>query len=143
LRALGVGPDDLPSAADKVALALTGTLTDPRGRWILSSHSEAESEYAIAGVRDGEIVGIRIDRTFIDENGTRWIIDFKTSAHEGGDREGFLDSERDRYASQLQLYRDLLSGSEQRPVRTALYFPLLAGWREDARTRPSETPSHE
>ncbi len=30
-----------------------------------------------------------LDRTFI-ENGTRWIIDYKTSSHSGGDLQGFL-----------------------------------------------------
>jgi len=65
-----------------------------------------------------------LDRTFI-ENGTRWIIDYKTSSHAGGDLEGFLESEGKRYRQQLQLYRDALALTETRPIRTALYFPML------------------
>ena len=65
-----------------------------------------------------------LDRTFV-EDGTRWIIDYKTSSHGGGDLEGFLENEARRYQDQLQRYRDALALTETRPIRTALYFPLL------------------
>jgi hypothetical protein len=54
-------------------------------------------------------------------------VDYKTSAHEGADREGFLDRERERYRPQLERYARLL-GREQ--CTLGLYFPLLNGWRE-------------
>jgi ATP-dependent exoDNAse (exonuclease V) beta subunit len=60
----------------------------------------------------------------VDE-GTRWIIDYKTSSHSGGDLEGFLASEEERYREQLARYREALAINETRPIRTALYFPLL------------------
>ena len=65
-----------------------------------------------------------LDRTFI-ENGTRWIIDYKTSSHGGGDLKGFLNNEAERYREQLQRYRNAVAINEDRPIRTALYFPLL------------------
>ncbi len=46
-------------------------LKDDRGRWILANHSEAESEYEITGVVDGQVHQAIIDRTFVDENGVR------------------------------------------------------------------------
>ena len=61
----------------------------------------------------------------IDENGEHWIIDYKTSTHEGGNLEGFLDAEINRYTPQLKKYAAIyraFSGSEP---RCALYFPLL------------------
>ena len=64
-----------------------------------------------------------IDRVFRAEDGP-WIVDYKTSRHEGADVDGFLDRERDRYASQLDAYASILPGS-----RSGLYFPLLRGWR--------------
>ena len=66
-----------------------------------------------------------IDRTFIDEDGKRRIVDYKTSSHEGADIEGFLDQEQKRYAAQLDAYAAALGGA-----RRGLYFPLHAGWRE-------------
>ena len=65
-----------------------------------------------------------LDRTFIADN-TRWIIDYKTSSHGGGDLEGFLESESKRYRQQLQRYKNALALTETRPIKTALYFPIL------------------
>ena len=65
-----------------------------------------------------------LDRTFVD-NGTRWIIDYKTSSHSGGDLEGFLENEIQRYREQLQGYSRAIALAETRPIKTALYFPLL------------------
>jgi hypothetical protein len=71
-----------------------------------------------------------MDRTFVDKHGTRWIVDFKTSAHTGGGLEAFLDREQDRYRSQLERYAVVLRKLDTRPIRLGLYFPLLGGWRE-------------
>jgi len=48
----------------------------------------------------------------------------------GGDMEAFLDREQARYQVQLERYAAVFRISEGRPVRMALYFPLLRGWRE-------------
>jgi ATP-dependent exoDNAse (exonuclease V) beta subunit len=66
-----------------------------------------------------------VDRVFLDDDGTRWVVDFKTSRHEGADIEAFLDLQRERYAAQMQAYAAAVPGSRQ-----GLYFPLLGGWRE-------------
>jgi ATP-dependent exoDNAse (exonuclease V) beta subunit len=70
-----------------------------------------------------------VDRTFVTE-GVRWIVDFKTGTHEGTDREGFLDREQERYATQLERYAAFVRALDARPIRLALYHPLLGGWRE-------------
>jgi hypothetical protein len=66
-----------------------------------------------------------IDRLFRDAAGDRWIVDFKTSRHEGGGLEQFLDGQRVRYEPQLNAYAAAFARS-----RLGLYFPLLRGWRE-------------
>ena len=66
-----------------------------------------------------------IDRLIPDANGTRWVMDFKTSRHEGADIEGFLDREQKRYATQLDAYAAALGGASR-----GLYFPLHAKWRD-------------
>ena len=40
--------------------------------------------------------------------GVRWIIDYKTSVHEGADTAAFLDNELERYRGQLERYAALL-----------------------------------
>lgn len=136
LAELGVPPDRCDAAAERVVAAMAQTLADDRGRWLLglsSSLSEAESELALTGVFQGELVSGVIDRTFVDEHGVRWIVDFKTGSHEGGGLERFLDDEVVRYRDQLQRYARLMKlFRPDQPVRAALYFPLMKQWREVA-----------
>ncbi len=131
LRTLGVPSPEIAGAAATVRRALTATLGDQRGRWILDKvHAEAHSEYPLVGVVEGRLRAVRVDRTFVDAHGVRWIVDFKTSEHAGGDLEGFLDAQREKYRGQMADYRALFARLDARPIRAALYFPLLAGWRE-------------
>jgi ATP-dependent helicase/nuclease subunit A len=70
------------------------------------------------------------DRSFIDDEGVRWVIDYKTSQHLGSGMEEFLDREVERYSSQLQRYARFAKKLGPEPVRLGLYFPLMRAWRE-------------
>jgi ATP-dependent helicase/nuclease subunit A len=111
-----------------VAAALTHAVTDARGRWLLGPQHEACNERRITTVIDGERINLVIDRMFRDADGKRWIVDYKTSIHEGADVETFLDRERERYRAQLARYAAAVGGAQA--TMLGLYFPLLAGWRE-------------
>ena len=130
LRALGVPEANLDEALARVGRALAGALGDARARWILDVHEEAECELRLSALADGNVINVALDRTFVDEHGTRWIVDYKTSMHEGGELELFLDREQTRYREQLERYARILRALDGRPVRLGLYFPLLRGWRE-------------
>ena len=131
LKSVGVANEDLEEAVVLVRSALTQTLQDPKGQWIISSkHKDAKCEFALSGIYHGNLVNIMIDRTFIDENEIRWIVDYKTSRRESGGIDEFLDDQVDRYQSQLEKYRDIMSSYDARPIRVGLYFPLLKAWRE-------------
>ena len=129
LANLGVVPGELDEAVRRVEEALDRALASPRGRWILAPHAEARCEYAVAGMLDGEIVHGTIDRMFIDDDGACWIIDYKTTTHQGGDLEFFLDEEQRRYRPQLERYARLLAPARW-VLKLGLYFPLLDAWRE-------------
>lgn len=136
LANLGVPSNELAWATERVESGLLRILRDPRGRWILENHADAQSELPIAGLIDGNLCEAVIDRTFIDENGVRWIIDYKTSWHEGASLENFLEQEKERYREQLERYarlmvqRDTSGDAGGRPIRLGLYFPLLGEWLE-------------
>jgi hypothetical protein len=130
LRELGVPGERLAAAAGRVAEAVTRLLDDDRGRWILAPHADEKSEWALTAEVDGELRRLVVDRSFIDEMGVRWIIDYKTGAHEGGSLEEFLAEEERRYAPQLERYATVVSRMGAAPVRMALYFPMLRAWRE-------------
>jgi ATP-dependent exoDNAse (exonuclease V) beta subunit len=131
LARLGVPGREQERATGVILEALRRTLTDERGRWILAAgHRDAHSEWELSGVSAGRLRSVKIDRSFIDDRGTRWVIDFKTSPHEGGGLEEFLDQELERYRPQLEGYRGLAAAAGSEPVRAALYFPLLGAFRE-------------
>lgn len=146
MRTLGVAEALLDETVGQVVEAVRNTLSDPRGRWILDgAHTEPRCEWALTVPRfspDGEYVGARsliIDRTFVDADGVRWIVDYKTGAHEGGDAETFLDRELERYREQLDVYVRTLEAMDARPVRAGLWFPLVRGWREHVPTPATRT----
>ena len=131
LRRHGVPDRDLEQATAVVVEALTNTIGDERGRWILSrEHPQAHSELTLTGIANGRLTDAVIDRSFVDRDGTRWVIDFKTSRHEGGGLEAFLKRELERYRAQLETYVALARGLGPNPVRAGLYFPLIGAFRE-------------
>ena len=131
LRGLGVPGDHLQAAVDRTLEALETVLADGRGRWILDpGHQEARNEFALSGVLGGRLLHVILDRTFVDAEGIRWIIDYKTGGHSGGGVDDFLDREQERYRAQLERYAALLQRLDPRPIRLGLYFPLMAAWRE-------------
>ena len=130
LAAQGLRDDELEASAEIVLDALSSVLADPTGRWILSAdHREAENELALSGIFDGQLSNVYIDRTFVDADGVRWIVDYKSGRHQGASAGAFLDQEQARYAPQLERYAALMANMERRPIRVGLYFPLLRGWR--------------
>ncbi|MBI5612995.1 MAG: UvrD-helicase domain-containing protein, partial [Gammaproteobacteria bacterium] len=127
----GVPEAQLDRAVQRVIEALRRTLTDAKGAWLFDQqHTEAKSEYALTRIEHGRPVTAIMDRSFVDANGIRWIVDYKTSTHEGGGLEAFLDREQERYRAQLERYARIMAQLDARPIRLGLYFPLLGGWRE-------------
>ena len=138
----GVPPERLANAASLVVEALAAVHRDPRGRWILKKSREDFRELALSGRLpradavpgsgrgQDDVVRVIIDRSFVDEHGVRWVIDYKTSRHLGGGLDEFLDREVERYRPQLQRYAMLVKKLGPQPVRVGLYFPLMRAWRE-------------
>jgi ATP-dependent helicase/nuclease subunit A len=131
LREAGLEGPYLRHTLERCRAALAAVAADPRGRWLFEpTHRLAANELPLTGRDRGAPLSIVIDRTFVDADGVRWIIDYKTSTHEGAGREAFLDSEVARYRSQLEGYARLMAEFDPgRPLRVGLYFPLLPGWR--------------
>jgi len=127
---LGVPHSEAAKAESQVLRAVTNTLQSSRGQWILRNHAEASSEMPLGGRIQDKLLSGTIDRMFRDEQGRLWIIDYKTSEHEGGRLERFLDEEQRRYRPQLDSYAVLMSRIAGGPILLGLYFPLLDAWRE-------------
>lgn len=122
LKGDGVAGEELAQASGIVERALVNALADARGRWILGARMDAVSECEVAAVVNGEVEHLRIDRTFIGEDGARWIVDFKVESPD----------EAGGHWPQLERYARVLGELDSRPVRIALYYPLNGIWLERA-----------
>ena len=130
LERAGVDDADLDRSVADVAAAVTRLLDDERGRWLFDpAHADVRSEWALAGVEAGAMVHVVLDLSFVAD-GVRWIVDFKTGAHEGSDVDAFLDREVERYRGQLERYARFVRALDPRPIRLGLYFPWQGRWRE-------------
>lgn len=130
LLRLGAPRSEEEKASAQVLRAVRNTLRSERGQWILAPHPNARSEWPLAGRIQDQLISGTVDRTFRDEAGCIWIIDYKTSEHEGGHLETFLKEEQRRYRTQLENYAVLMSRLQKGPFHLGLYFPLLDTWRE-------------
>ncbi|HLQ12160.1 MAG TPA: UvrD-helicase domain-containing protein [Steroidobacteraceae bacterium] len=133
LEEQGVAAVERAAAGARIHAALSAALRDARGRWLLGGeHRAAHSEWRLTGRHAGRVVNVVIDRLLIEPDGQRWVVDYKTGTHEGGQLAAFLAEEELRYRPQLQRYAALVRAASPGPVRAALYFPLLGEFREVA-----------
>jgi ATP-dependent exoDNAse (exonuclease V) beta subunit len=132
LRELGIDDTHRPAGLERIKSVMSAIAGSEQAARLLDPVArEGVSELAVTAVIDGVLQSLRIDRTFVDAEGVRWVVDWKTSTHEGGDREAFLDNELARYRGQLERYaRVMRLVDPDRPLRVGLYFPLLDAWRE-------------
>lgn len=120
-------PEELLAEATELAVrAVDNTVGDQRGRWILSNqHQHSLAEQGYLSTASGSVKKLIVDRSFVDQQGSLWIIDYKTSRPlERESQAAFLAREQQQYQRQLLDYKQLLSNCYQQryPIRTALYF---------------------
>jgi ATP-dependent helicase/nuclease subunit A len=131
LAGLGTPEGELARVAEKVLRSLEAALSGKRGKWILRKRQESACEFKVSGFVDGCLMHAVVDRTFVDEDGSRWIIDYKSSEPGDENLEGFLLRELERYRAQMTAYARLFRQMEKgRVLRAGLYFPLVDGWCE-------------
>ncbi len=121
--------DDIDEAVGIIKQGFQKSKSDKRGQWILNQ-TEENSEYAILARHKDEFASIIIDKTFVDEQGVRWIIDYKTSQPGDMPLEQFYERAHEQHAEQLERYAAILAQQEERPIKLGLYFPLFSGWYE-------------
>ena len=117
LQRLGCAPETLPDGITAGVQLLRACLDDARLKWILASRAapqaQAETPLALTGMFAGRLTSIRVDISFTDPAGTRWLIDI---APQPQDLEAAFAL---RLARQLHLAQAL----DATPTRAAIYLP--------------------
>jgi ATP-dependent exoDNAse (exonuclease V) beta subunit len=103
------------------------TLETPSLAWVFDDqHLDSECELELSQFQSGQLRNFVIDRTFVDQNDIRWVIDYKTSKPSAGQTiDSFVAEQRENYRSQLDSYRSLFRRIESRPIRTALLLTAI------------------
>lgn len=132
LLALRVPDDRVDFAIKRLSKAVTNVQTDTSAHFLFDDYPDAQNEYAVSAYENGLVNRYRIDRTFVDEQGTRWIVDYKSTDTNNPDVVAFVDEQvQTRHRAQLEKYGALLREIDQsghvdtRPIKLAVYFPLL------------------
>ncbi|MGI9310815.1 MAG: UvrD-helicase domain-containing protein [bacterium] len=135
----GIAVGDLDDALAQLRDAVAKARADSRAAWIFSpAHRQVKTEWSLsarAAATAKPVAHFIIDRSFIAADGVRWIIDFKSSRHQGADADAFLDREVERYRDKMTRYAEVVgaltqSTTEVDEIKLGLYFPALQGWRE-------------
>jgi len=132
LLALRVPQDRVDFAMKRLETAVTNIQEDADAHFLFADYPTAQNEYAVSAYENGAVNKYRIDRTFIDQQGTRWIVDYKSTDTNNSDINAFVDEQVQlRHRAQLEKYGALLNEVGQSasdnspPIKLAVYFPLL------------------
>jgi ATP-dependent helicase/nuclease subunit A len=120
LITLGMPSHQLKTAVERIMTAIVQTVKDQDGRWLLQHHRQGETEFALT--QQGK--QFVIDRTFIDEQGQRWIIDYKITERSTTTIQQQITQPKHPWRQQLEQYSALFIALEEPPPRCALYLPL-------------------
>jgi ATP-dependent exoDNAse (exonuclease V) beta subunit len=136
IRAAGMDATRAERMASRVVELAFGAGEDAVGRWILSPHTDAESEARWAGVVEGRLRTVQVDRVFragaepLEEDGdVWWIIDYKTAGEDGAEAKT-LPELRERFRGQVEAYARVLRnlrGADAR-IHGGLYYPRMPGF---------------
>lgn len=129
LQHMGLAKETAKTLLTPLIQPLKDTLHSAETKWLFSpAHRSAKNEYAITAHLDGNIIHSIIDRTFIDKDDVRWIIDYKTSVPHNQALPLFLEEQKKRHEKQLTQYARIFRLKETRAIQLALYFPLCNAW---------------
>ncbi|MFL2855900.1 MAG: UvrD-helicase domain-containing protein [Pseudohongiellaceae bacterium] len=116
---------ELTDSLKMITESLQKTLEDEDINWIFNNNQkECQSELSISSLHKGKIRNHIIDRTFIDEENVRWIIDYKSSRPKG-DESKFIKDQTNKHEPQLRRYKRLFEAMEDRTIKMALVLTAI------------------
>jgi ATP-dependent exoDNAse (exonuclease V) beta subunit len=123
LRQQGHAEQLANDAAAAVQRILIQTLNSADGQWVLKTRIDAGVEFGITRRHQDVVKSYVIDRTFI-EDGTRWIVDYKSVSLDRSLTDSELKIIAAQYRAQLEDYAALFA-DETAPVKMAILFLSL------------------
>lgn len=131
LKQQGVMAHEIDQAVAEVLRSLIQAISYTELAWTLDNRlRESATELALTENANGQVALSVVDRTFVDEHGVRWIIDYKTAWCEGDEAaiKVFIQQQVEVYQSQLARYGRLMAEMDQREQCRVLWFTALNRW---------------
>jgi ATP-dependent exoDNAse (exonuclease V) beta subunit len=134
VRASGVEQAQSARIAAQALESAQNASRDPIGQWILSPHTDSESEVRWTGVVAGSLSTVRVDRIFragtapqTEGENCWWIVDYKTAHANNADPSTTLPELRKIFAPQLEAYAAILRNlrGADAPIYAGLYYPRM------------------
>lgn len=127
LRHLNLEEHALGEVIDSIKSAIRSTVENDALQWVFDANLEdSQCELALTRKAGNYLENRIVDRTFIDGDGIRWIIDYKTSTpSENNTIENFIAEQKEKYGPQLENYREMFEQLESRPIKTALLLTAI------------------
>jgi len=126
LISLRVPEAQIGYAVRNLKQAIENIQNDQAAHFIFQSYDIEQNEYALSAFEDGMVKKSIIDRTFVDDNNVRWIVDYKSTPTRNKDLRAFAQEQvAQRHKPQLERYGELMSEIDDREIRLAVYFPLI------------------
>ncbi|MBA2657896.1 MAG: UvrD-helicase domain-containing protein [Tatlockia sp.] len=119
LRSLGFSKHEQQESLKLMRQQLDNLFSNPIGQWLTKAHKDEQNEYELLVNIQGLPATRIIDRTFIDQ-GTRWVIDFKTGTDD--------DQTQTHHRHQVNLYAELLATKSAESIRCGLYYLASGKW---------------
>ncbi len=118
--------DELNKSLCFIEETIKKTTSNEDLKWIFdNSITDSRSEFSISAIQNGQPKTYIIDRTFIDKENIRWIIDYKTGNPDTQNETEFVERQSKIHAPQLNQYKALFNKLESRKIKTALLFTAI------------------
>jgi ATP-dependent exoDNAse (exonuclease V) beta subunit len=134
VRSAGIEREQASRVATQAMEIALQTAQDATGQWILSPHADAASEARWAGIVNGRLRTVQVDRLFRAgaepqslQGDVWWIVDYKTAHQEEATAETALPELRKMFAAQIETYAQVLRnlrGADTK-IRGGLYYPRM------------------
>jgi len=109
LIALRVPEAQIDYAVRNLRQAIENIKSDTQAHFIFKPYAIEQNEYALSEYDEGIVKKSIIDRTFVDENDVRWVVDYKSTPTRNKDLVAFAQEQvATRHKEQLELYFPLL-----------------------------------
>ncbi|MDH3588662.1 MAG: hypothetical protein OEQ74_04595, partial [Gammaproteobacteria bacterium] len=116
---MGLSQDEVASAADRAGLAIRNMLDDDRSKWMFDPANEnIKSPLRLTGWLDDSLIDADIDLSFVDTDGTQWIVFFCFPELDGADNNEAIDLFVATHRSVWNNSAQLIRRYTPKPVRT-------------------------